>query len=179
LEDKHVRRDRGTIAIGALAITAIFMIAVRCLATIIVEYNRYAYAVKMTSEKLPMRGKEKLSVEQISNKKIRVRNEGSTTSFIIGVFAIKLANNNVKYVKLAVPTGWKISVATTYGNDMALTIQPIIRGGKVEEASLHFNRPLSLSDFTKLLDKLSAELRVHQTEEPDRHHFVQFPAREC
>ena len=133
MEDKRLG-NKGTIAVGALAITAIFMITVTCLASIIAEYNRYAYAVKTTSEKLLMRGKEKLSVEQISDKKIRVRNEGSTTSFIIGVFAVNPANNNVKYVKLdapaavkilstedvslpeAVPTGWKAGVLTVYGN---------------------------------------------------------------
>jgi len=132
LEDKRLGRDRGTIAVGALAITAIFMITVTCLASIIAEYNRYAYAVKTTSEKLLMRGKEKLAVEQISDKKIRVRNEGSTTSFIIGVFAVK--NDKVKYVKLSAPVAikilsteeidlpkkiqkdWKISVVTVYGN---------------------------------------------------------------
>jgi len=131
LEDKRLG-SRGTIAVGALAITAIFMITVTCLASIIAEYNRYAYAVKTTSEKLLMRGKEKLAVEQISDKKVRVRNEGSTTSFIIGVFAVK--NDKVKYVKLsapaaikilsteeislpeAIPTSWKTSVVTVYGN---------------------------------------------------------------
>ena len=108
------------------------MITVTCLASIIAEYNRYAYAVKTTSEKLLMRGKEKLAVEQISDKKVRVRNEGSTTSFIIGVFAVK--NDKVKYVKLsapaaikilsteeislpeAIPTSWKTSVVTVCGN---------------------------------------------------------------
>ena len=131
MEDKRLG-NRGTIAVGALAITAIFMITVTCLASIIAEYNRYAYAVKTTSEKLLMRGKEKLAVEQISDKKVRVRNEGSTTSFIIGVFAVK--NDKVKYVKLsapaaikilsteeislpeAIPTSWKTSVVTVYGN---------------------------------------------------------------
>jgi len=72
LEDKRVRRGRGTVAVGALAIIAIFMIAVTCFATLIAEYNRYVYSVKATSEKLLMRGKEKLAVEQISNKKIRI-----------------------------------------------------------------------------------------------------------
>jgi len=81
-----------------------------------------------------MRGKEKLAVEQISDRKIRVRNEGSTTSFIIGVFDLNPTDNNVKYVKLdaptsvkvlstedislpeAIPTGWKIGVLTSHGN---------------------------------------------------------------
>ena len=125
---------RGTIAVGALAITAIFMIAVTCLASIIAEYNRYAYAVKTTSEKLLMRGKEKLAVEQASNTKIKVRNEGSATSFIVAVFAVNPANNNVKYVRLdapvtikilstkvislpeAIPESWNIAVLTAYGN---------------------------------------------------------------
>jgi len=133
LEDKRLG-NRGTVAVGALAITAMFMITVMCLASIIVEYNRYAYAVKTTSEKLLMRGKEKLSVERTPDgKKIRVRNEGSTTSFIIGVFAVK--NDKVEYVKIDAPVvikilstqniplprkirkdGWKISVLTVYGN---------------------------------------------------------------
>ena len=76
MEDKRLGRDRGTIAVGALAITAIFMITATCLASIIVEYNRYAYAVKTTSEKLLMRGKEKLTVEHTSDKKIRVIMKG-------------------------------------------------------------------------------------------------------
>ena len=113
---------------------AIFLITVTCLASIIVEYNRYAYAVKTASEKLLMRGKEKLIVEQISDKKIRIRNQVSTTSFIIGVFAVNPKDGNVKYVKLDVPAAvkilstkeadlpkriqkdWKISVLTVYGN---------------------------------------------------------------
>ena len=60
MEDKRLG-NRGTIAVGALAITAIFMITVTCLASIIAEYNRYAYAVKTTSEKLLMRGKREIS----------------------------------------------------------------------------------------------------------------------
>ena len=81
-----------------------------------------------------MREKEKLAVEQTSDRKIKVRNEGSTTSFIIRVFAVNPADNNVKYVKLDAPvavkilsteeislpkkiqTGWKISVVTAYGS---------------------------------------------------------------
>jgi len=83
LEDKRLG-NRGTVAVGALAIIAVFMIAVTCFAMLIAEYNRYVYVVKATSEKLLMRGKEELVVEQISNRKIKVRNEGSITSFVIG-----------------------------------------------------------------------------------------------
>jgi len=133
LENKRLGR-RGTIAIGALAIIAVFMIAVTCIATIIAEYNHYVYVVKLTGEKLKMKVQEKLSVEQPSNRKIKVGNEGSTTSFIIGVFAVNPEDNNVKYVKFdapagvkilskeniklpeAVPTGWKVGVLTAYGN---------------------------------------------------------------
>jgi len=133
LEDKRLGR-RGTIAIGAVAIIAVFMIAVTCIATLIAEYNRYVYVVKATGEKLKMKGQEKLAVEQISNKKIEVKNEGSTTSFIVGVFALSPTDNNIKYVKFgtpvdvkilttkninlpeAVPTGWKVAVLTAYGN---------------------------------------------------------------
>jgi len=134
LENKHLGRGRGTVAVGALAIIAVFMIAVTCFTTLIAEYNRYVYTVKTVSQKLLMKGQEKLAVEQISNKKIRVRNEGGTTSFIIGVFALNPVDNSVKYVKLdapasvkilstedidlpeAVPTGWRTGVLTAYGN---------------------------------------------------------------
>ena len=135
MEDKRLGRDRGTIAVGALAITAIFMITVACLASIIVEYNRYAYAVKTTSEKLLMRGKRKINGGTDPDKKIKVKNEGSTTSFIIGVFAVNQEDGEAKYeaippeaVKILstkeidlpkkIPKGedWKISVLTVYGN---------------------------------------------------------------
>ena len=134
METKRLRRGRGTVAVGALAIIAVFMIAVTCFAMLIAEYNRYVYVVKATSEKLLMRGKEELVVEQISNRKIKVRNEGSITSFVIGVFALNPTDNNIKYVRLdapasvkilstedidlseTVPTGWRVSVLTAYGN---------------------------------------------------------------
>ena len=134
MENKHLGRGRGTVAVGALAIIAVFMIAVTCFTALIAEYNRYVYAVKTVSQKLLMRGQEKLIVEQTSDKKIKVRNEGGTTSFIIGVFAVNPADNNIKYVRLdaptavkilsteeislpeAIPKSWNVAVLTAYGN---------------------------------------------------------------
>ena len=73
-------------------------------------------------------------MEQASNVKIKVRNDGFATSFVVAVFPVNPANNNVRYVKLdvpaavkilstedislpeAVPTGWKTAVLTAYGN---------------------------------------------------------------
>jgi len=62
--------------------------------------------VKMTSEELLMRGKEKLTVEQSSEEK-KVRNEGFTTSLIIGVFAVNPEYNNIKYAMLDAPVAVK------------------------------------------------------------------------
>ena len=135
MENKRLS-DRGTVAVGALAIIAVFMIAVTCFTALIAEYNRYVYTVKTVSQKLLMKGQEKLIVERIPGGKIEVRNEGSTTSFIIGVFAVNPRDNNVKYVRFdapetvkilsteeislppSVPSSreWKISVLTAYGN---------------------------------------------------------------
>jgi hypothetical protein len=133
LEDKRLG-SRGTVVVGALAIIAIFMIAVTCFAALIAEYNRYVYAVRAAGEKLLLRGKERLTVEQISNREIRVSNAAAATSFVVGVFALNPTDNNVKYVELdapasvkvlsteeislpeAIPTGWKAAVLTAYGN---------------------------------------------------------------
>ena len=76
MEDKRLG-GRGTVGVGALAIIAVFMIAVTCLTALIAEYNRYVRTVKTVSQKLLMKGVEKLAVEQISNTKNRVRNEGA------------------------------------------------------------------------------------------------------
>ena len=110
------------------------MITATCLASIIVEYNRYAYAVKTTSEKLLMRGKREINSRAYLRQEDQSYNEGSTTSFIIGVFTVNPKDNNIKYIKLDAPvavkilsieeislpkkiqTKWKISVVTVYGN---------------------------------------------------------------
>ena len=133
METRHLGR-RGTVLVGALAIIGIFMIALTCFVAIIIEHGRYAYAVKDASEKLLMRGRESLTVTQISNTKLRVRNEGSTVSFIVGIFASNPAGGNVRYMALStpravgiletedvdlpepVPTGWRVAAVTSYGN---------------------------------------------------------------
>jgi len=99
MENRQIRLRRGTIAVGALAIIGIFMIALSCIVMVITEYSRYAYTVKSINEVIAKKVKEKLIVERIDNKNFRVKNEGSTTSFIIAVLAVK-DENEVRYIKL-------------------------------------------------------------------------------
>ncbi len=133
MEDNRLMR-RGTVAVGALTIIAIFMIATTCIATLIIEYNRYIYNVKTVTEKILLRGKEEVSAKQISEDEVTVTNRGSVTSLIIGVFAVNQNGGDIRYVRLptpltvkilssrnltlpeAIPTGWRIAVLTAYGN---------------------------------------------------------------
>jgi len=123
---------RGTVAVGAIAIIAVFMIAVSCFALLIVEYDRYLYVVKVSTQKLLLRGRENLSVERLGTSKLKVANKGSVTSFIVGIFVRD--GNNVQYIPLDTPENVKIlseqeillpddvteemsvSVITAYGN---------------------------------------------------------------
>jgi len=102
----RVRFKRGTVAIGALAIVAIFMIAISCITIIVMEYSRFAYSVKVANEAIVTKAKEKLRVQASSSSgatTITVTNIGSTSSLVIGVYAINPVANDHAYYKLSRP----------------------------------------------------------------------------
>ena len=127
-----LRCRRGTVSIGAIAIIAVFMIAVSCFALLIVEYDRYLYVVKVSTQKLLLRGRENLSVERLETSKLKVINKGSVTSFVVGIFV--RSGSDIQYIPLDTPINVKIlsereivlpdgiteemdvSVITAYGN---------------------------------------------------------------
>ena len=133
----NVKFKRGTVAVGALAIIAIFMIAVSCLTVIVMEYSRFAYSVKAANEAVVMKGEEELKVQALRSSgttDITVTNEGSTSSLVFGVYAVNPTDNNPTYYKLSQPTiirilgdatfsiphpisdNWRIGVLTSLGN---------------------------------------------------------------
>jgi len=105
--DERLSHKRGTVTVGAIAIVTIFMIVVSCIATVMNEYNRYVYAAKKTSEKILAKGRERLIIEQVSKNTVRIRNEGSTTSFIVGFFILR-EGEEPAYIKLKSPVVVKV-----------------------------------------------------------------------
>jgi hypothetical protein len=134
MENKRLRREKGTVAVGAIAILLTFMAIITCIGLIITEYARYNLSVKYADEVAVARAREKLSVVQASNRELNVTNEGSTLCIIVGVFYINPADNNPRYVRLqppeavplletrtiqlpqVIPANWALGVVTSYGN---------------------------------------------------------------
>jgi hypothetical protein len=65
LEVNRLRRKfrRGTIAVGAFAIIAIFLIAISCMTVLIMEYSRFSYSAKSANEVVAAKAKESLQVQ--------------------------------------------------------------------------------------------------------------------
>mgnify|MGYP001041145376 CR=1 FL=1 len=58
---------------------------------------------------------------------------------------------------------------------MTITIQPVIKGYKVEGFSLSFDDPLPLQDFERLWRKFYNELQHRMVKTPHKHNFIQYP----
>jgi len=139
LEAKRLRTGskRGTVAIGAFAIIAIFTIILSCMTVMILEYTRFAYNVKSADETVAAKAKENLAVQASTSgdqTTFTVTNTGSTTSLVIGVYAVNPSDNSPTYYELNQPVNvgllgektftiphsisdsWQVSVLTSLGN---------------------------------------------------------------
>ena len=134
MENKRLRQRTGTVAVGAIAIIAVFMIVLTCIGIVVMESNRYNMSVKYANEAVATKTRESLAVVQTSNTLVNVTNEGSTPVVIIGFYRVNPADNNPNYVPLsnpatvpllssasitlpqATPENWKVSVVTSLGN---------------------------------------------------------------
>ncbi|MEM2046633.1 MAG: hypothetical protein QXZ06_02005 [Candidatus Jordarchaeales archaeon] len=139
MENNHLglRFRKGTVAVGALAIIAIFTITMSCITVIVMEYNRFAYNVKSVNESVAAKAKENLAVRVSASgdeTTFTVTNTGSTLSLIVGVYAVNPADNNPTYYKLSQPVSvgilgektfsilhpildeWEVGVLTSLGN---------------------------------------------------------------
>lgn len=132
-----LRFRKGTVAVGALAIIAIFTIILSCTTVIVMEYSRFAYNVKSANESLAAKAKENLAVQASASggeTTFTITNTGSTPSLIVGVYAVNPADNNPTYYKLSQPVSvgilgekafniphqildeWEVGVLTSLGN---------------------------------------------------------------
>jgi len=109
----YLSLKRGTIAIGALTIVGIFMVALSSIVFVVMEYSRYAYAVKSANELVAMRVRENLKVKQISSTEITVTNDGSTSSLIIGIYIVN-GDKSLTYWKLDKPVTVKVLSEKTF-----------------------------------------------------------------
>jgi len=88
-----LRFRNGTIAVGALAIIAIFTIILLCITVVVMEYSRFAYNVKSANESVATKAKENLAVQASAS--------GGETTFTVN--AVNPADNNPTYYKLSQP----------------------------------------------------------------------------
>jgi len=127
-------RNRGTVAVGAIAIIAVFIITLTCIGIVILESNRYNQSAKIANEVTAVKVRERLIVVQVDNDHVSLINEGSSPVLIIGVYRVNPADRNPGYVPLsepvavpllstinvqlpeAAPEGWTIGVVTSLGN---------------------------------------------------------------
>jgi len=90
---------KGTIAVGALAIIIALLVTLSCVAFLIMEYNSYMGGTKTANEVVSTKLHESLVVAR-SGSEIRVVNEGSMPSTVIGVYIENLDRDSVGYYKL-------------------------------------------------------------------------------
>jgi hypothetical protein len=132
-----LRFRRGTVAVGALAIIAIFAIILSCITVVVMEYSRFTYNVKSANETVAAKTEENLAVQASTSggeTTFTVTNTGSTPSLVVGVYAVNPTDNNLIYYRLSQPISigilgektfniphsildeWQVSVLTSLGN---------------------------------------------------------------
>ncbi len=133
----NLKLKRGTIAVGAIAIILMFLMAISCIAVIVLEYNSYSRSVAGTTQTDAMKAKENLSIQASPSTEttaLAATNEGSTPSIIVAVLAQNPSDNSITYYNLAQPItctvlgeetfsinqqiqqDWQIGVLTSLGN---------------------------------------------------------------
>ena len=132
-----LKLKRGTIAVGAIAIILMFIMAISCIAIIVMEYNSYSRSVAGTTQTEAMKAKENLLIQASTSSEsttVTATNEGSTPSMIVAVLSLDPSDNSINYYNLAQPItctvlgegtfsvnqpiqpNWRIGVLTSLGN---------------------------------------------------------------
>ena len=126
--------SRATVAVGAIAIIAIFMIVLTCMGIAIMESNRYSQSAKFANEAVASKALESLAVVQVSSAIVNVTNMGPAPAVVVGFYRVNPADNNPSYVPLSnpatvpllssvsitlpqtTPESWMVGVVTSLGN---------------------------------------------------------------
>jgi hypothetical protein len=101
-----LRLKRGTIAVGAIAIILMFIMAISCIAIIVMEYNSYSRSVAETTQTDAMKAKENLLIQASTSTEsttVTATNEGSTPSMIVAVLTLNPSDNSISYYSLPQP----------------------------------------------------------------------------
>ena len=133
----NLELKRGTIAVVAIAIILMFIMAISCIAVIVMEYNSYSRSVADTTQTDAMKAKENLLIQASTSSEstiVTATNEGSTPSMIVAVLTQNPSDNSINYYNLAQPVtctvlgedtfsvnqliqqNWEIGVLTSLGN---------------------------------------------------------------